>query len=292
MIYRSIPQTFTAGDNSGADRLLSTAHKGPEIDKARRADTAKSPFVEWHTRASILKVSKSEPQVKRGGGLRGTVKGFSRGSRRRLMSKIAKIDRRAMLPAFVTLTYPDSFPEPRESKKHLKVFVKRLRREFPSAGLIWKLEPQQRGAPHYHLLVWGCEVGELRTWVPQNWYEIGGGGDIKHLLWHEGKLGNGNKHCTQQVHSFRGVWAYAAKYLGKTFEIAGWDSKAVGRFWAVVSPVNIPFGELQVRELPRADAVAIMRYQKRFAKLKSRDYPSLTIFCDSEQWVDKLIDRR
>lgn len=265
---------------------LSTAHK--RINKPKQeSEPSRVPFVEWRQGASILKVSKAEPTKQTGGGLRGIVKGFSRGSRRRLMSKIAGVRREAALPCFVTLTYPKSFPEPKQSKYHLKLFIQSMKRAFPEVGIIWKLEPQQRGAPHYHLLVWGSNEKNLRAWVPTAWFDIAGGGDNLHLLWHEGKLKN--KHCTQQVNSFNGVWAYASKYLGKTFEVAGWDSKAVGRFWAVVNPANIPFGELQSEPITRGEAVQVMRYQKRFAKLKSRSYPSITIFCDSEQWIDKLI---
>lgn len=262
--------------------LLSTAHKRIK------------PFVEWHTGASILKVSKAEPTKHMGGGLRGVVKGFSYGARRRLMSKIACVQRKAKLPVFVTLTYPSSFPEPKQSKYHLKLFIQSMKRAFAEVGIIWKLEPQKRGAPHFHLLVWGVSEKKLREFVPGTWFDIAGGGDRKHLAWHEGKAkdkhGKTNKHCVSQVFSFKGVWAYASKYLGKTFEIAGWDSKEVGRYWAVVQPKNIPFGELQTLELSRELAVQLMRYQKRFAKLKKkRSYPSLSIFCDSEQWIDKLI---
>lgn len=279
------PENVYSSEGIRAAVPLSTAHKRIKEPK-QVTEPARCPFVEWRQGASILKVSKAEPTKQTGGGRRGVVKGFSRGSRRRLMTKIAGVQRGAVLPVFVTLTYPRSFPEPKQSKYHLKLFIQSMKRAFPSAGIIWKLEPQQRGAPHYHLLVWGVKVKNLRAWVPTAWFEIAGGGDNFHLLWHEGKLKN--KHCTQQVNSFKGVWAYASKYLGKTFEVAGWDSKAVGRFWAVVNPANIPFGEVQTLEVPRSKAVQVMRYQKRFAKLKKRSYPSLSIFCDSEQWISKL----
>lgn len=274
-LVESTNSGYRTGEVGGGSVPLSTAHKRIK------------PFVEWREKASILKVSKAEPSKQTGGGLRGVVKGFSRGSRRRLMSKIAGVRRDAKLPVFVTLTYPKAFPEPRASKYHLKCFIQSIKRAFPEVGIIWKLEPQKRGAPHYHLLVWGSSEKNLRAWVPTAWHEIAGGGDNYHLLWHEGKLKN--KHCVNAVYSFKGVWSYASKYLGKTFEVAGWDSQEVGRFWAVVKPNNIPFGEVQTLELSRADAVQVMRYQKRFAKLKSRSYPSITIFCDSEQWIDKVI---
>jgi len=267
---------------------LSTAHK--RIKEPKQAtEPARYPFVEWRHGASILRVSKAEPTEQHGGGRRGVVKGFSRGSRRRLMSKIAGVQRGAALPVFVTLTYPKSFPEPKQSKYHLKLFIQSMKRAFPMAGIIWKLEPQKRGAPHYHLLVWGVKVAALRAWVPTAWFEIAGGGDNLHLLWHEGKLKN--KHCTQQVNSFKGVWAYASKYLGKTFEVAGWDSKAVGRFWAVVNPANIPFGEPMKMDISRADAVQGIRYIKRVIHAKKRSYPSLSMFCDSQQWIDKVFKK-
>jgi hypothetical protein len=264
---------------------LSTAHKSTR-KQGKGAAAAGVPYVEYRRGASILKVSKAEPTEQHGGGLRGVVKGFSRGSRRRLMSVIAGVQRDAVLPVFVTLTYPKTFPEPKQSKKDLKSFIMRMKRAFPGAGIIWKLEPQKRGAPHFHLLVWGVKVASLRAWVPTAWFEIAGGGDNLHLLWHEGKLKN--KHCTQQVNSFKGVWAYASKYLGKTFEVAGWDSKAVGRFWAVVNPANIPFGEPMKIDITRADAVQGIRYIKRVIHAKKRSYPSLSMFCDSQQWIDRI----
>ena len=125
-------------------------------------------------------------------------------------------------------------------QKHLENFAKRLKREFSDIGFIWKLEPQERGAPHYHLLVWGVQEADLFYFVPSAWYEIAGDGDHNHLLFHMGCLRN--QHCVSEVRSWRGVWSYASKYLGKTFEVAGWDCIYPGRFWAVVNRENIPFG--------------------------------------------------
>jgi hypothetical protein len=200
---------------------------------------------------------------------------------------------------FVTLTYPDDFPDPDVSKKHLRKFIKRLLRRFPLIGLIWKLEPQQRGAPHYHFLVWGVDYDELREFVPQGWFEIAGGGDSKHLAFHQGFCGHGNKHCVSKVKDFKGVWWYAAKYIGKTFEVAGWNRKWTGRYWGVVARENIPFGELRQLVVTRQFVVQVMRYQRRFAKPKKvhgkkirkpivAGGRSLTIFCDADQWAERL----
>jgi hypothetical protein len=82
------------------------------------------------------------------------------------------------------------------------------------------------------------------------------------------------------------VLAYAAKYLGKTFEVEGWEK--VGRYWGIINRNNIPFGELVKQEVTYKKAVEILRYGKRFTGLKKRNNRSLNIFCDADQWIEKL----
>lgn len=244
-----------------------------------------SPHVEYRAGASLLKSHRGgEKDDQVGGGLRGAVQGFSVASRRRLMRTIASIKRDAELPLFITLTYPNLYPDARSSKKHLDTFFKRFNRAFPGHGSIWKLEPQKRGAPHYHILTWGIQPGDPLNWIPSAWHDIAGGGDINHLHWHMGALGN--QHCVQQVYSHNGVMRYASKYLGKTFEVEGWQN--VGRFWGVINRENIPFGELVIEEVTRKKAIEIMRYQRRFAHLKGSSKKSATVICDADQWIEKI----
>jgi hypothetical protein len=119
------------------------------------------------------------------------------------------------------------------------------------------------------------------------WYEIVNSGDEKHLQWHLGLLGNGNVHCVQQVLSWYGVRSYASKYLGKTFEVAGWEALQTGRYWGVVNDYNVPFGEVIQKEVTLHKAIQIQRYQRRFSGRKHVQR-SVTIFCDADQWIDKL----
>lgn len=260
--------------------LLSTLHNSPQ-------STSGTPQIEYAAGGSLLKVSSGIVSEAPIGGKRGAIGGFSFASRRRLMRTIARVKRDAKLPFFVTLTYPNKFPSPIESKRHLDNFAKRLRREFSDIGFLWKLEPQGRGAPHYHLLVWGVQETDLFYYVPFAWYEIAGDRDRDHLLFHMGCLKN--QHCVSEVRSWRGVWSYASKYLGKTFEVAGWDCIYPGRFWGVVNRENIPFGDDMVMYVTEKDARLWMRYQRRFGKLKSRNYSSLTTFCDADQWVKNFL---
>lgn len=192
------------------------------------------------------------------------------------------------------MTYPEKFPTVERAKRDIKVFIQRFKRKFPQSGYIWKLEPQERGAPHYHLLVWGCKTTELLAWTVSNWHEIAGDGDINHLRFHKGEL-HDSKPCVQKVYSFKGVWSYASKYLGKTFEIAEWGNKWTGRFWGIGSRENIPIGEKREIEVSWDQAAKCMRYQRRFIKSKSRlkirkiKTNSMTIFCNAEHWVKNLL---
>jgi len=187
----------------------------------------------------------------------------------------------------VTLTYPCEYPTVARAKRDLKIFLQRLNRKFEKAGLIWKLEPQQRGAPHYHLLVWGIDNAILFGWVLKNWHEIAGNGDRNHYLFHAGLLPDSQK-CVTKVYSFNGVWSYASKYLGKTFDVAQWGQKWTGRFWGIVNRENIPFGEEVTFETSIHEVINLMRFQRRFSGIKRAHGNSLTIFCDADQWIQKL----
>src|SRR5205823_1017705 len=115
--------------------------------------------------------------------VRGQINGFSFAARRRLLRLCAEVDRREcrLLPLFVTLTYPSVWPaDPADWKRQLDRFFHRLKRGWPDAAAIWRLEFQRRGAPHFHLLVFGLEFLPA-TWVAAAWYEIVGSGDLKHL---------------------------------------------------------------------------------------------------------------
>jgi hypothetical protein len=134
------------------------------------------------------------------------------------------IDHTARGILFITLTYPADFPgEWTEWKRHLDVWLHRVVRKFPRAAGVWKLEPQQRGAPHFHLLVLGVPF-IAGTWLSRTWFEVVGSGDVRHL-----RAGTN----VQLARSHKGVLAYAAKYTSKSDALPpGWRG-GVGRFWGV-----------------------------------------------------------
>src|SRR5215207_10419215 len=78
------------------------------------------------------------PRKHRGGGIRDRIRGFSRASRRNLLTHLASMNRSALRAfrgriIFVTLTYPEHYPEdPELCKRHLTALRKRLERRYKS----------------------------------------------------------------------------------------------------------------------------------------------------------------
>jgi len=182
------------------------------------------------------------------GGDRGDVWGFSAASRGRLMRLLARVDWGALLPSgscrfrrsqrahFVTLTYPESYPGDWQVwKAHLKAFLMRLQRRFPDLrGVLWKLEFQERGAPHFHLLTvfdGSRDVVSFRRWVLRSWFEVCKTGDDAH-----GRSGT----SVEQVYGPASkLMAYMTKYLAKP----GLAPCQTGRVWGLWG--ELPQGEVR-----------------------------------------------
>ena len=125
---------------------------------------ARSPAAEWNAEHFGARA-----------GVRGKCKGFSFGSRRRMLNRLNSVSVGASLPYFVTATLPDdvfndSVQEFAKLAKHwLDNFLKRLRRACPTACGFWRIEWQSRKSgryegrlvPHFHLLVWGLPERSL-----------------------------------------------------------------------------------------------------------------------------------
>ncbi len=189
---------------------LSTAHNPPQMVKSEKYILSQKANLEIWDGATRVKVSHEKIKTTQsGGGKRGKVGLFSRQSKKRLMDTLATLDKEEK-PIFITLTYPAEWSkDSKEWKKNLENFSKRLARKHSKMSMIWKLEPQRRGAPHYHLLVWGVTYFEMLCFTSTAWYQVVGSGDEKHL-----QAGTN----VEKIRSWRGVRSYAAKYLGKVIE--------------------------------------------------------------------------
>jgi len=189
-------------------------------------------------------------------GKRGLCGGFGRRSRARLLQFMATL-RADVLPHFGTLTYPHEWPlEWNQWKGHLDRFLKNClcregRQPLPIGG-VWKLEPQRRGAPHFHFIAYGVRNPDCEK-LARQWSRTIGTNCPHHLRY---------GFDLAPARSVRGVMAYAGKlYMGKEIRnVEGWEH--VGRYWgafgrqwlptsASVSCTLSTFGWHRVRRLMR-----------------------------------------
>lgn len=172
---------------------------------------------------------------------RGIIRGMSSKSRKRMMEAIAQwrdFDHRTAY--FITITYHEEWGVSFEAwKRDIEVFVKRMKRKFDNTGGLWKLEFQQRGAPHFHLIVSGLSRvhSEVMEWVTKNW------GEIAHQNSEYRGLYATN---VRRITSLRHAMHYAAKYMTKSVpvyvnpdeETGELELIPTGRIWAVFGNVD------------------------------------------------------
>ena len=190
---------------------------------------------------------------------------FSRKSRQRLRIDLAKVDqRKAGRPIFATLTYPAEFPyRPEIYKGHLAAFARRFVRSFPNGAFHWKLEFQERGAPHFHPIFWNLqsiEMSEFRRWLAQNWFDVVGSGDERHL-----RAGTSAEWLRSQF----GILRYVTGYQCRTDQTL--PGQKVGRYWGIVGRSNVPYATPAVSTLTEGKSLLVWRTARRFMKSINRE---------------------
>lgn len=203
--------------------------------------------VQIEAQGHLFKVrAAGSPQI--GGGRRGAVVGFSSASRKRLLEKLARLRLEGASCLFVTLTYPQ-LVDCGAARADLISWCKRLRRAFPAAGVVWRLELQARGVPHFHLLIFGVPFLPV-AWIRATWRAC---------------IGYEGPHTLQvnvkRVQGWRGVIGYVAKYVAKVqegFQMAQEAAEAaallddvtylsalVGRCWGIRWADSLPWADLR-----------------------------------------------
>ena len=165
------------------------------------------------------------------------ITGFSECSRRRLRRKLYSI-RRDAEGVFLTLTYQHTRPTPREAKEHFDTFWKRLRRWMDDAdagriSCIWKMEPQERGVPHFHLIVYGTRFIPAQK-VSRLWHEVTEETDHRHR--------KSGVDVERSVNEDGKLTAYMGKYMAECYD--EWPSAHgclyTGRWWGVRGRAHLP----------------------------------------------------
>jgi hypothetical protein len=223
---------------------------------------------------------------RRGGGIRGPVTGFSGPSRMRLLRKVASINRHTFwamrwMAYFITLTYPANYPEdPKVWKENRKAFDKRLKRKYGDSAGIWRLEIQDRGAPHFHLLLFAPpsigSLEDLRSFVRVAWWEVCG------------KVGEGHLQAgtsVEPLYSWRRV-SRVGRYMAKREEFP--EGLETGRIWGVWNEHLLPV-QWETVKVSREDAFTIRRIFRRLARKKGTGtLRTLTVFVQHENVIRLL----
>src|SRR5918993_3037296 len=165
-------QTSVQGSSKDPPGFIYPTYRAAPTESYRDKPSLESPhqevaYVSSSVGGSVSTLSFEEtitknqlgPPKRHGRGTRDKVRGFSRASRRNLLLRLASINRGAFKAfrgriIFVTLTYPGEYPQdPVVCKRHLKALRKRLQREYGTFAAFWRMGIQQRGAWHFHLLL-------------------------------------------------------------------------------------------------------------------------------------------
>lgn len=197
--------------------------------------------------------------------------GLSPAARRRLLNVLIRIPFGSLSAFALTLTWHDGFSvEPAKWHLQLKAWLMRLRREWSQFGVagVWMEEFQERGAPHFHLVVaWEHEPSliQFRRWLSRTWNEVAEPGDEKHRQ-------AGTRAERIDVSHSRGgkkLIAYLAKHAGKSKQKHRRDPQSgedlpTGKMWDVFG--ELPQEELAGVELEASELVQLWRRLRRWGE--------------------------
>ena len=174
------------------------------------------------------------------------VTGFSNQSQAQMFRTFASLDLSPMAGrklVMVTLTYPLDWQtvagSSKQTQRHLRRFRSRYGSEFgePCAALV-KLEFQQRGAPHHHLLTTLPPTGRsglpFREWISRTWADIVNHPDPEQRELHE-KAGTRVDEMTGSPSKVVGYFAKYSMFKDKRYQHVvprEWlDTGGARRFW-------------------------------------------------------------
>jgi hypothetical protein len=281
------PRRGTAADPRGsadrsapADALLSIGHNPTQTENEQVAKLKSPPrrvckIWKGAARADFPGIPNLNPHVEHNSTHnppRGKVLTFSRTSRKNLTRQLATIlvEYQAYTMA---LTLPGQFEHlpPRWVKHCFRRLCDQLTAKasrdaiFAMVGFYWKQELQQRGALHFHLLLYGIGPDSpVRAWIIRTWNELicshprtAPGDKEKHRWFH---ARDENFQPVKDMHN------YFAKYLGKAETDLIAKEPIPGRWWGVCNRKAIPFATCSELQVPESFAVFCQRITRRILK--------------------------
>jgi len=218
---------------------------------------------------------------------RGNVTTFSRKSRKRLCELFNRLDLKGRKTIFLTLTFA-KINMADTATQAFKRFYERLRYHFPSVSFVWRKELQDRGAFHYHLLVWNLPFISQKQ-LQDVWTQCTG----EPLSILDIRLIRGKKW----------VIRYVSKYLAKvpTSDESGsfiappylqnGEKKTSGRWWGIFNKSFIPYAPLRKIKVKNVGALFYLKFtMKRLSanKCSNRTLASVLFHEDAEKLFHKF----
>lgn len=235
-------------------------------------------YIEAQGSLLVMKIRSAQFAARHGGGVRGKVTGFSKKSRHRMLIFMARLRTKGARATFITLTF-SGLPSPEEAKRCLKRFLMRIRRHYENVSGVWRLEKQERGAIHFHLLLF-----EL-PFIPQK------------------KVQRAWELCTREGRSIcdirlasgaRRILSYISKYISKPtgegdltsledvpYQHAPRDD-VTGRVWGWINKKALPLGERVEGFLVKWETIVWLRFESNLLSegRASRSVWKVTLFSD------------
>lgn len=241
-----------------------------------------------------------------GGSRRGVVNAFSSAARKRLLNLFNRMELHSLKCVFLTLTYGQDFPSPQVAKKHKRLFLARVQRRWPLVSVVWRMEFQDRGAPHFHLVLFNL------PYVPKEEIQALWAASVPEEFWDTSDVEPRYPFTRiEMITSKKRLLSYVSKYVAKrdaaggvsgfnlfaylhagqfihpqTGEICG----SVGRWWGVHNADALPMAVAVVVELvgSYASIYALRRSARRVwrgCSRRRRQGFSLYV-SDAQKWFD------
>jgi len=214
---------------------------------------------------------------------RGVIRVFSAGSRRRLMQFMARLKTRKIRATFITLTFSEIVSNAR-AKMVFKRFAMRLRRKFEKASVVWRMELQERGAIHFHLLAFNLPFWKQKD-LQDTWAE-----------------------CTEEylsiadirlIHGARSIMGYISKYIAKkderteltSLENASYQhaspEKVSGKYWGWINKDGLPLAIPRMGVLTDGETIrSISRWAwKKIGSDNPYNSISFSFFAENAYWL-------
>lgn len=211
------------------------------IDTGQEPDADELDIHPEHEDEAVDRAEANAPDPPTPKGDEQVIPGFSDCARRRLRNRLHAM-RRDADGLFLTLTYHETDPTPDECKRHLDRFWKRLERRFPGISAIWKMEPQERGIPHFHLVIYGVQFVPLPLLLSM-WHEVTDETSDEHR-----QPGSGGVEVERFVNENGKLQSYMAKYMAETYDTwpkaeEGDPWAETGRWWGCLGRKHLPFAD-------------------------------------------------